>query len=230
MTKRIENEDWSGVRFRNINFAGAKIVEGYFDGADLSGYIGDLKVNGIEVWPLIDAELTRRHPERAKLHPMDAAACGETFAMVRKQLDATWDRARKLTEEQRNQQVDEEWSVVETVRHLVMVVDGWLGKTIRGQDDPFYPIGLPASFMPRKPPGTSIDPDAKPTFEEALEVLCGRLDDLEAFIAAVTPQELARPVEHDHVTSVHEALWVIFDELWAHNQYVDRDLGVIEAR
>lgn len=56
MTKRIENEDWSGARLRNINLTGAKGAEMNLDHADLSGYIGGLKINGYEVGPLIHAE------------------------------------------------------------------------------------------------------------------------------------------------------------------------------
>jgi hypothetical protein len=228
MTQRIENQDWSGARFNNIDFTGAKIVEGNFDGADFNGYVGTLKVNGIHVWPLIDAELNRRHPERAKLRPSDPEGCREALAIIEGQLDQTWKRARALTEDQRNERVDEEWSVVETTRHLVLVIDAWLGKNIKGEEDPYHPIALPPTSMPRKPPDTSIDPDAHPAFEEALDVWDGRLGSLREFVDSITPEELERPIDNPYDPNVRAALWVIFEELWAHNQFMNRDMSVLE--
>jgi hypothetical protein len=228
MTKRIENEDWSEARLRNINLSRAKGVELNLDHADLSGHIGGLKVNGIEIAPLIHAEQERRHPERKKLFATEPDGFPEALSVLEEQLDQTWQRARKLTEEQRNQRVDEEWSTVETIRHLVFVIDGWISGTVLGQKDTHHPIGLPPTFMPAKPPGTAIDPDVRPTFEEALEIWRGRFDVLRGVVEGVTPEELERPIPQPHAKTVLGALWIVLDEIWAHNQFMNRDLAVIE--
>ncbi len=229
MTKRIENEDWSEARLRNINLSRAKGVEINLDHADLSGYIGGLKVNGIEIAPLIHAEQERRHPERKKLFPTEPEAFPDALAILEEQLERTWERARKLTEVQRNQRVDEEWSTVETVRHLIFVVDGWISGTVLGRKNPHHPIGLPPTFMTAKPEGTAIDPDARPAFEEALDVWRGRLDVLRGVVAGLTTEELARPIPQLHANTILGALWIVFDEVWAHNQFMNRDMGVLES-
>ena len=137
-------------------------------------------------------------------------------------------RASTFTEDQRHQRVDDEWSTVESLRHIVFVVDVWLGRIIKGEDDPFHPMGLPPHFAPRKPPGSSIAPDAAPTFEEACEAVRGRLEILSAFVNALAPDELARPIE-GHAKTVAGGLAVIFDELQAHNYFMNRDLDVIQS-
>lgn len=162
-------------------------------------------------------------PERV---PADVDAARESLAVVVDVLDSTIARASALSDAQRDTRVDDEWSAVESIRHLVFVIDIWLGKLIQGADDPFHPIGLPPHFVPSKPPGSSVDPDARPTFDEACEVLRGRLATLTAFIDALTSDDLARPIG-THAETVAGGLGVIFDELTYHAGFMNRDLDVI---
>lgn len=159
----------------------------------------------------------------------DLAALAEDLAAIEDGLEATWARARALTEDQRNERVNDEWSMTETVRHCTFVIDIWLGKLIGGEDDPFHPIGLAPHFVPGgKLPGTSIDVDAKPTFDEAVEALNGRLATLRDFIVSSTDESLAREIG-THAKHVGGGLNVILDELSAHTLFANRDLDVIEA-
>lgn len=143
-------------------------------------------------------------------------------------LEATMRRAASFSDEERHRSVDDEWSTVDSLRHLVLIVDLWLSKAILGEQDPFHPIALPPTFMPPKLPGTSIDPDAAPTFEEACEVLRGRLAAVRAYIDELTPDELGRPVEA-HAKTVGGALGVLFGEMTAHDRFINRDLDIIEG-
>jgi hypothetical protein len=159
--------------------------------------------------------------------PADVHAAGSSCEEVMRLLEATIERASSFTEDERHRRVNDEWSTVESLRHIVMVVDGWLGRTIKGEPDPFHPIGLPPHFAPRVLPGSSIDPDADPTFEEACEVLRGRLQTLAAFVDGLTNGEHARDIG-THAKTVAGGLGVIFDELTFHNFFINRDLSVIE--
>ena len=157
----------------------------------------------------------------------DVDAARESVTAVTGRLDATMLRATSFTQDERHQRVDDEWSTVESLRHLVLVVDLWLSRNIQGEQDPFHSIGLPPSFMPPKLPGSSIDPDARPTFEQACEVLRGRLADLRGYVDKLTQEELDRPIEA-HAGTVAGGLGVIFDELNAHDRFINRDLESIE--
>jgi hypothetical protein len=148
----------------------------------------------------------------------------ESAATARDRLEATIVRASAFTEDERQQRVDDEWSTVESLRHLALVLDLWLSRTILGDPDPFHPIALPPSFMPPKLfPGSSIDPDARPSFDEACAVVRDRMAALARYVGALTPDELTRRIE-GHAGTVGGALSVVFNELAAHDRFMNRDL------
>ena len=138
-----EHIDFSGRTIRDISFENAKIVGANLQNTRLSGMINGLVVNDIEVAPLINAELNRLYPERTKLRPMDIEGCREAVRTLEGLLETTYVRAEALTEEQRNERVEDEWSCVESLRHVVMVIDpgkrigwgshGWDGTVKPGQ-------------------------------------------------------------------------------------------------
>ena len=162
--------------------------------------------------------------------PADVDAARASVGEVTRLLQETIARASSsFSEEERKQGVNDEWSTVESLQHIAFVVDVWLGKTIKGEQDPFHPIGLPPHFVPRVLPGSSIDADADPSFEDACEVMRGRLAMLDAFCAALTPDDLAREIG-THAKTVAGGLGVIFDELHAHNSFINRDLDIIEKK
>ena len=143
-------------------------------------------------------------------------------------LEATVERIGTLTDAERAQNVNGEWLAIESLRHIVFVIDVWLSKTIQGEDDPFHPIGIPPHFVPRKLPGSSIDPDATPTFEEVVEALRGRFATLEHYVNESPAAELERSIG-THAKTVGGGLSVIITELDAHNYFINRDLDIIEG-
>lgn len=229
--------DFSNKKMRDVDFANAKIVGANMLNASFEGEIFGLKINGIEVAPLIARELERRHPERKKLFTTTPEGMKDAYEIVFGQLDATFARARRLTEEQRNERVDDEWSVVETIRHLVFAVDAWILRVVLGQDDPFDPIALPPSFLPPSAPGMSCDPKASPTFDEAVEVWRRREKIIRDVVNGLTPEELERPIVTNgdgyppagHETQVIGPLWTILEETWWHNRFMNRDMETIES-
>jgi hypothetical protein len=155
-------------------------------------------------------------------------AARASAAAATSDLAATMRRAASFDDEERHRSVNGEWSTVESLRHVVLVIDLWLSKAILGVQDPFHPIALPPTFMPPKLPGSSIDPDAHPSFDEACEVLQRRLAAVRSYADELTPDDLERPVKA-HAKTVGGALSVLFVEMTAHNRFINRDLDVIEA-
>ena len=229
--------DFSNRTTRNVDFANARIVNANMTNARFEGDIFGLKINGIEVAPLVNAELERRYPERKELFTTTPEGMRHAYDIVFGLLDATFERARGLTEAQRNERVDDEWSTVETIRHLVFAVDAWIQRAVLGKDDPFHPIGLPHSEMPQPMPGVSCDPDARPTFEEAVAVWKDRERIIREVLDGLTPEELDRKIVLSGEgypaagleTQVIGPLWTILEESWWHNRYMNRDLDVIEG-
>jgi hypothetical protein len=158
--------------------------------------------------------------------PVPSADAARSEAGVLAGLETTLQRAASLPEDALQVGVNGEWSTVQSLRHIVLVIDLWLSKVILGADDPFHPMALPPSFMPPKLPGSSIDPDARPSFDEACDALRGRLESVQAYVDALTDADLARPVQA-HAETVGGALNVLFTELKAHNSFINRDLDVL---
>jgi hypothetical protein len=155
-------------------------------------------------------------------------AARDAAASATNDIETTMLRASSLPDEDRHRRVNDEWSTVESLRHVVLLIDLWLSKAILGHPDPFHPIGLPPSFMPPKLPGSSIDPESRPAFDEACQVLQERIADLRTYVDAITQDELDRSIEA-HAGTVAGALGVLFDELEAHNRFINRDLDLIES-
>lgn len=61
---------------------------------------------------------------------------------------ATHDRARLLPEAIQHEQVNGEWSFVETQRHLLFASDAWLGNAVLEEEAPYHPLGFPAGGTP----------------------------------------------------------------------------------
>ncbi len=159
--------------------------------------------------------------------PADVDAAHFSVDSITTALEATVARAASFNDEEQNRRVEDEWSTVESFRHIVFVVDVWLGKTIKGEDDPFHPIGIPPHFVPRVLPGSSIDADAQPTFDEACDVMRGRLATLANLVERLKADDLEREIG-THAKNVAGGLGVIFDELTYHDGFINRDLTKIE--
>jgi uncharacterized protein YjbI with pentapeptide repeats len=96
--QRLDDADFSDGRLHGPNLQGTKITDGWLRGADISGFIGGLRVNGVEVAPLVEAELNRRYPERLKLRARDPAGLAEAWMMIEDVWRATAARTRALPE------------------------------------------------------------------------------------------------------------------------------------
>ena len=80
---RFEFVDLTGATFREatldrVVMRGVEVID-----LDIDGYIGKLVVNGVDVAPLVEAELDRRYPERPKMRPTDPAGYREAWEMNR---------------------------------------------------------------------------------------------------------------------------------------------------
>ena len=232
---RLEDADFSNSRLHAPNFEGVKITDAWFYGADISGDLEGLRLNGVEVGPLVTAELERLHPERAKLRADDPAGLADAWQMIENMWRATVARARAMPESVVSERVDDEWSFVETMRHLVMATDCWLRRMVKGVDRPYHPWGVAGSWL-ADPAAWGIDPQAAPSLVEILKVRRERMAEVKQAIAELTPEELDRvcvppdgPGHPNQEHTVLECLHVILAEEYEHHAYAVRDLAVLEG-
>ena len=216
------NVDLSGSRFRNVDLTGAKIMEAMLVNARISGLIDGLVLNDVEVAPLIDAEMVRRYPERAKLRPVDAAGAREAWAVIEELWVATKERVAGLPQSTLRRRVDDEWSFLETVRHLIFVTDSWIADRVLGRSD-YHPVGQPPSFV-TDPGSYGLDVGTDATLAEVMAVREDRMATVRALVERLTDDELEQPRDDETVRS---CLWTVLDEEWHHNWFANRDLDVL---
>jgi DinB superfamily/Pentapeptide repeats (8 copies) len=234
---RFANVDLAGSRFRNVDLTGALLRGVLFVDVDIDGYVRNVRVNGVDIGPLIEAELDRRHPERAKLHPADPDGFRAAWDVIERSWAPTVERARRLAPELLHERVDDEWSFVETLRHLVFATDAWVKRAILGEPSPWDPLDLPHDEMPDQP-GVPRDRPVRPSLDEVLALRADRMATVRRLLAALTDEQLAgmtEPVTEPGYPEpdsfpVRHCLQVVLSEEWAHRQFAERDLAVLEAK
>lgn len=231
--------DMTGARMHNVYLPGARLTGVVLEDAVIDGDIGGLVVNGVEVAPLVEAELDRRHPDRALMRPTDAEGFRAAWSRLGELWDGTVARARALEERSPgavHESVEGEWSFVETLRHLVMATDAWVGRVLLGDAAAYHPLGIPFEEE-QSNPDLPYDRDARPTLEEILAVRRDRRDQVAAVLRDLDDERLSestRPVEGPgwppaRAYPVRQVLGIVVNEEWEHRLFAERDLAVLEA-
>jgi len=227
--QRFVESDFSGACFHGVNFANVKISDAWLSNVDISGYLAGVKINGVDVTAYVEAQLDERHPERRLLGATDPDGVRTAWDAIGEFSAATLERARALPPQKLDESVDEEWSYLETLRHLVFATDRWICGPVLRDPNPFHPLGMP------NPPYDEIDTsrfdfDAKPTLDEVLVVRRERMERVSALVGAINADDLQEMVASPNGgrVSVLSCLHVVYREEWWHDQYANRDLAVLE--
>jgi hypothetical protein len=233
---RFRKVHLNDARFRMVDLSGVVMRDVSLSGAAIDGEIGGLQINGVEVAPLIEAELTRREPGRALRRASDPAGLRAAWTALEQSWAASYDRVAALPAGTVDISVEGEWSFALTLRHMVFVTDAWLG-AILGNDRPFHPWGMPFTDLPEfvdRPADIGIDADATPSYAEVLNLRADRVAKVREFLTGVSPQRLSEECEGPiwqggKRLSVLRCLWVILNEECEHLRFAERDLDLIEA-
>jgi hypothetical protein len=218
--------DLSRATFRDVNLTGASISHAFVVDVDIDAHVERLVVNGVDVTQYVN-ERDVWYPLRAMLRPADPEDVRAAWEALEQTWAATIDRARKLSDAQRLERVNDEWSFVETLRHLVFAMDKWFTVPILGGD--FAPIGMPNSgSVGFGWPG--LDFSANPTFDDVLAVRADRAEQLRDYLTRLTSVDLQQTVDvlENGTVPVIECLYTVFEEEFEHNRYATRDLAHFE--
>jgi hypothetical protein len=248
MPKFTRSDDLQGAVFVEANLRGARFV-----GADLSGVVmrgvqveaadidapwlleGELfRVNGVDVIPFVDAELNQRFPGRADRRAADPDGLRTAWASLERTWAATVARVEAMPAGTVDVSVDGEWSFAQTLRHLVLATDMWLGRAVLGREQPFHPLGLTDASLEQEGFDTSVFAADTPTYADVLQARADRVAMVRDFIGTATPEELAttrrNPHDPDYGESTLSCLHVVLEEEWEHHRFAVRDLDAIEAK
>ena len=192
-----------------------------------------LLVNGVDVVPLVEAELDRRFPGREQRRAADPDGLRAAWAAVEATWAATLQRAASMPAGSVDVSVGGEWSFAQTLRHLVMATDLWLGQAILEIEQPLHPIGQAGPYAEDEGMDMSVFTTTTPSYDEVLEVRAARVAMVRDFIATVTSDELdverKNPWNPDRPQTTRSCLHVILGEEWEHHRIAARDLEAIEA-
>ena len=235
---RFDVADLRGARFTDCDMTGVTIRDCWLVDVNISGYLSNVTVNGVDVTEFVSAELDRRHPERVQFRE------GQTADDVR----AIWDtierlwaqateRAGRLPAGAVDQQVNEEWSFAQTLRHLVFITDAWASRTVRDEEMPYHPLGLPQSWYPAADAtALGIDLTAQPSYAEILAARADRMAVMRRIVAGLTDDGLGQlcqrspaPGYPEEARTVIDCIAVVMDEEIEHYRFAIRDLAVLEA-
>jgi hypothetical protein len=256
MMPAFENEDLHGSTFAKVKLGRAKFTdvdlgEARIRSADLSGmviravdvdrteidapwlYDGTLLINDVDVVPLVDAELNHRFPGRSQRRAADPDGLRSAWAALQAAWAGVLERVAGMPTGTVDISVDGEWSFAQTLRHLVLATDMWLGKAVLQQPQPFHPLGL----IDRSS-AEGFDPDVfateQPSYQEVLDARADRTRLVADFLATTTPELLAEPRPNPHAPDYQETvlscLHTILEEEWEHQRYAVRDLTRIATR
>jgi hypothetical protein len=231
----FRNSDLTGARFRGVDLSGVVMRGVDLVDASITGEVENLTINGVGVGPLVEAELDRRHPDRAKMRPTHPAGFREAWTILERLWDGTVAHARRLDPALLHESVDGEWSFIETLRHLVFATDAWIRRAVLGDPAPWDPLDLPWDEMPDTP-GVPRDRQARPPLDVVLALRRDRMGSVRELLAGLTAAELDRTTEPvtapgwppPRSFAVRHCLRIVLNEEWEHRLYAERDLTALE--
>jgi len=223
---------FKGATMRACDLSGVTMRSADVDGLDIDGHdllFGTLFVNGVDVVPLVDAELNRQFAGRELQNAQTPEGLRDGWVAVQ----AAWATTVADTpQEMVDAHVDDEWSLAQTMRHLVLATDAWLRGGIMGIEQPFHEIGQIFTSAPEMGFDMSIFRTGAPPFEEILAVRAERQQMVTDFLAGATPKLLVEERNNpwgggDWHPTVGDCVRVILEEEWAHLRYIRRDLALL---
>jgi hypothetical protein len=143
---RFEDVNLAGARLRNVSLANVEIRD-----ADLRG----LKIFGVEIEPLIEAEFDRRFPIRQELRPKDEHSPFELariFQVIGDHRKAVRTRLARAPFALLCQRPEEDrWSAIEHLCHLYFAETMYLDRWIKGRDTIPDEMALRPAFLVSNP-------------------------------------------------------------------------------
>jgi hypothetical protein len=233
---RLRRVDLTGAEVTSAKLHHVKLHGVELYDVDITGDLNNVIVNGVDIAPLVEAELNRRDPERAKMSPDDVEGFKEAWRILERLWAGTVETARSLPAETLHTSVDGEWSFIQTLRHLNFASAAWVGRMILGNPSPWHPLDLPWDEAPGWE-GIPWDREARPTLAEVLEVRRQRQAMVAGVIESLTEQQLASHVSRTEPGwpqsddfPLKECLKIVLNEEWEHRRYAERDLAALADR
>jgi DinB superfamily/Pentapeptide repeats (8 copies) len=233
---RFRDVDLTNARFHLVDLTGAVIRGAALVNVDITGEIENVRVNGVDVVPLVEAELDRRSRTASRCAPptptvsamrgTPSSRCGSRpWSGL-----AGWSRVCSTSGSTRSGPSSRRCAIV-------FATDAWVKRAILGEPSPWDPLDLPHDEMPDEP-SVPRDRDARPSLDEVLALRADRTATVRHVLVDLTDEKLAGMTEpviepgypEQESFAVRRCLQAILSEEWMHRLYAERDLEVLESR
>ena len=158
--ERFVDQDLTGAEFRECLMSDTRLIGVVMQDAEIDGLVTNLVVNGVEVMRL----------RRGRARPAPSGAGADPLRRpgrpARGHASAARPTGRRpssgcaATPGIEHRSVNDEWSAVQTLRHLVFVHDSWFRRCCSAPPTLFTPMGLGIDGRPR-PRGAGPRPDCR---------------------------------------------------------------------
>lgn len=212
--------------FRDADLSSATFFHTLWREVSIDGVIDRLIVNGVDVTDFVNAN-DRWYPLRNRLEPTTADDLRDAWAMLSGELVAFRERVAALDPAVTLQSVNGEWSLRDTLRHLVFAFDKWFTWPILGERA-FTSIGLPnTGSKDLEWPG--LDPNADPDVESVRRVHLDHIERFTRYLEHIDLDALPEAVEvlENGTVPTLMCFHVVLEEHFEHLRYALRDLDTI---
>ncbi|GAB3811550.1 DinB family protein [Kribbella italica] len=239
------SDDLRGACFAGADLQGARFVESDLSGVVMRGveirdgdidapWLSTLRVNGVDVAPYVEAELDKRFPGRELRRASTPEGLREAWSALERTWSATVARAALLPAGSVDLSVDGEWSFAQTLRHLILATNTWLGRAVLDVAQPFHPLGLADTGAAEEGRDAGLVVTGTPPYEEVLKARADHVAMVREYIGTVTVESLQVARKNPHAPQYLETtlscLHVILEEEWEHHRYAVRDLDSLVRR
>jgi hypothetical protein len=174
-------------------------------------------------------------PDRAKMRPDDPDGFVEAWAVLERLWEDTNARATTFAEPLLHRSVDDEWSFIQTLRHLNFASAAWVGRMVLGNASPWHPLDLPWDEAPGWDE-VPWDRNARPSLDDVLTVRRERQAMVRDVMASLDAEQLGSEVSRTESGwpqlesfPLKQCLLIVLNEEWEHRLYAERDLTALES-
>lgn len=212
--------------FRDADLTGSTFFHVFMKNVSIDGEIERLVVNGVDVTDHVNQN-DRWWPLRDNLSPGSVEVLRESWATITAEWGALLAKVAAADPAIVNQSVNGEWSLRDTLRHLLFAVDKWFVVPVLGETS-FDPMGLPnTGSQGRDWPG--IDMSLNPDLAAVLAARSAQHGRFTEHIASMSIESLPATVEVPENGTVPALMCfhVVLEEEFEHLRYMIRDLGAL---
>ncbi len=236
MSEIFEDRDFSDSVFWGVNLQRSKFRDADFSGStffhvlakdvSIDGEIERLVVNGVDVTDYVNKH-DRWWPLRNNLSPDSVDGLVESWTALCAEWATLLEQVSNADPSVVNKSVKGEWSLNDTLRHLVFAMDKWFVMPILGESS-VSALGLPnTSSQEIDWPG--INPEANADFATVLDARAHHHERFNTFISSMRMDELPAAVSiiENGTVPTFMCFHVVLEEEFEHLRYMIRDLSAL---